>query len=75
MSTDPILPGINGVLFVLIVCIWFGLVLWGILSVLRNRLLSVGQRVTWIVCILFFPLLGPLARFLNSRAAPPLGHD
>lgn len=66
---------IVGVLFFLIGGIitlaGFAFWLWMLIHAIKNRALSDGERVVWVLVVIFLPFLGSVLYFLIGRPKSP----
>ena len=55
-----LIGGLIGFLFILF---W----LWMLIDAIKNRGLGDGERVVWVLVIIFLPVLGPILYFLLGK--------
>lgn len=69
-SVNPVLPASYDIAWSAISVVVFALMLVALVSVARSaKKLTATQSLTWIVLIIFLPLLGPIAWLAIGRRA------
>lgn len=66
-SSNGIVSLLGGAVVFAISAICFVIWLWLLIHAIRNKGLTDGERIVWVLVIIFLPCLGPLLYFFIGR--------